>query len=149
MAFITARLQRRFGAVWASVMVAPCFGFIHFPLLFISGGVMDGRPHGLQLVEYIVFLLILFSVPVRLIVTWVFNSTRGSLPVVALMHSSFDTTASTAVLNAFFPRVDGLWLYVGLMVVAAVVIVATRGRLGYRPVAAETVQSLLPRPTPT
>lgn len=146
MAFMTARLQRRFGPVWASMIVAPFFGFIHFPLLFINGGVMDGRPQGAQLLLYAFYLLVLFSVPVRILVTWLFNVTGGSLPVVALLHASFDTTASTAVLNAFYPGVDGLWLYVGLIVVAAVVVVATRGRLGYKQEAAEVRPSGLRQP---
>ena len=132
MAFMTARLQPRLGPVWASVVVAPFFGLIHFPLLLITGGLIDNaRPEGVQVFEYAFYLLVLFSVPVRIVITWVFNSTRGSLPVVALLHASIDTTASGAVLLAFFPAVDGRLLYVGIAVVALIVIVATRGRLGY------------------
>src|SRR6266849_8050595 len=33
LAFVTARLQPRLGPLWASVVVAPLFGFIHFPLV--------------------------------------------------------------------------------------------------------------------
>jgi hypothetical protein len=86
----------------------------------------------------------LFSVPVRIVITWAFNSTRGSLPVVALLHASIDTTASGAVLLAFFPAVDGRLLYVGIAVVALIVIVATRGRLGY-PAHQPIASSELPR----
>ena len=116
----------------ASILVAPCFGFVHFPLFFLSGGLMDnGRPEGGQVLEYALYLLVFFSVPVRLLVTWVFNATNGSLPVVALLHASIDTTASAAVLTAFFPAVDGRLLYVAIAVVVVIVIVLTRGRLGY------------------
>src|SRR5438309_1413142 len=91
MGFMTARLQRRFGALLASVMVAPCFGFIHFPLFFITDGLIsNSRPQGVHVVEYAFYLLLLFSVPVRIVVTWVFNSTGGSLPIVALLHASVD-----------------------------------------------------------
>jgi membrane protease YdiL (CAAX protease family) len=132
LAFVTARLQPRLGPLWASVIVAPLFGFIHFPLFFVTGGLIDNaRPHGLQVIEYAFYLLVLFSVPVRILMTWVFNSTSGSLPVVALLHASIDTTASGAVLLAFFPAVDGRLLYVGIAIVAVVVVAATRGRLGY------------------
>ena len=75
-------------------------------------------------------VVVVFSVPVRILLTWVFNSTGGSLPVVALMHASIDTTASGAVLTAFFPVVDGRLLYVAIAVVALAVILLTRGRLG-------------------
>ena len=149
MAFMTARLQRRWGPVLTSIVVAPCFGFVHVPLFFVTGGLVDnGRPEGGQVLEYALYLLVFFSVPVRLLVTWVYNSTNGSLPVVALLHASIDTTASSAVLTAFFPAVDGRLLYVAIAVVVVVVIVATRGRLGY-----ERERSngglLVPEPRPT
>src|SRR5712691_11249367 len=133
LAFVTARLQPRLGPLWASVVVAPLFGFIHFPLFFVTGGLIDNaRPLGVHVIEYALYLLVFFSVPVRILMTWVYNSTRGSLPVVALLHASIDTTASGAVLLAFFPAVDGRLLYVGIAVVAVVVVAATRGRLGYK-----------------
>src|SRR5207245_7467010 len=132
LAFVTARLQPRLGPVWASVVVAALFGLIPFPLLFVTGGLIDNaRPHGLQVIEYAFYLLVFFAVPVRILMTWVYNSTRGSLPVVALLHASIDTTASGAVLLAFFPAVDGRLLYVGIAIVAVIVVAATRGRLGY------------------
>jgi membrane protease YdiL (CAAX protease family) len=130
--FVTARVQPRLGPLWASVVVAPLFGLIHFPLFFVTGGLIDNaRPHGLQVIEYALYLLVFFSVPVRILMTWVYNSTRGSLPVVALLHASIDTTASGAVLLAFFPAVDGRLLYVGIAILAVVVVATTRGRLGY------------------
>jgi uncharacterized protein len=132
MAFLTARWQRRWGPVVASLLVAPLFGLVHLPLFFITGGLIDnGRPEGAQVFEYAFYLLILFSVPVRILITWVYNSTGGSLPVVALLHASIDATASTAILANFYPGVDGRLLYVAIFIVAAAVIVITRGRLGY------------------
>jgi membrane protease YdiL (CAAX protease family) len=133
MGFMTQRLQRRWGPVAASIAVAPCFGFVHFPLFLITGGLVDNaRPQGVHVLEYAIYLLVLFAVPVRILITWVFNSTKGSLPVVALLHASIDTTASGAVLATFYPGIDGRLLYVAIAVVAALAIVLTRGRLGYR-----------------
>lgn len=135
MAFVTTRLQRRWGPIRASVAVAPLFGFVHFPLFFLANGLTDGPPpRGVHVLEYAFYLLVLFAVPVRIVITWVFNSSGGSLPVVALLHASIDTTASGAVLTTFYPGIDGRLLYVGLAVVALAVIIVTRGRLGYRPV---------------
>jgi uncharacterized protein len=148
MGFMTSRLQKRWGPVMASIVVAPCFGFVHFPLFLITGGLIDNaRPQGGHIVEYAMYLLILFSVPVRIVITWVFNSTKGSLPVVALMHASIDTTASGAVLTTFYPGVDGRWLYIAIAVVAVVVIAFTRGRLGYRNNADAADHSLVAEPT--
>jgi len=135
MAFLTARWQKRFGPVFASLMVAPLFGLGHFPLLFISGGLTDsGRLAASDVPAYVFYLLVLFSVPVRLLVTWIFNSTGGSLPLVALAHASLDTTGSAAILTGFYPDVDGRLMYFGLAIVAIAVLVITRGRLGYHEV---------------
>src|SRR5207245_9800610 len=115
MAFLTARWQKRFGPVFASLMVAPLFGLGHFPLLFISGGITDsGRLSSSEFPEYVFYLLVLFAVPVRLVLTWVFNSTGGTLPVVALLHASFDTTAPAAVRTGFYLGVYGVILFFGL-----------------------------------
>jgi uncharacterized protein len=149
MGFMTERLQRRWGPVIASVVVAPCFGFVHFPLFLITGGLMDNaRPHGIQVLEYAIYLLVAFSVPVRIVITWAYNSTKGSLPVVALMHASIDTTASAAILTAFYPGIDGRLLYVAIAVVAVVVIAVTRGRLGYRAQLDAAALSSMAQPEP-
>ena len=149
MAFLTARWQKRFGPVLASLMVAPLFGLGHFPLLFIAGGLTDsGRLTASEVPEYIFYLLVLFAVPVRLIVTWVYNSTGGSLPIVALLHSSFDVVASSAILIGFYPGIDGRLMYFGLAIVAIGVLVMTRGRLGYREPSAVTIPAAIPAPAP-
>jgi len=147
--FLTARWQKRIGPVFASLAIAPLFGLGHLPLLFISGGLTDsGRLTPAEVPQYLFYLLILFSVPVRLILTWVFNATGGALPLVALLHASFDTTASAAVLTGFYPDVDGRLLYFGLAIVAIAVLIITRGRLGYREAPGAPAPALAPLPVP-
>jgi hypothetical protein len=129
-------------------MVAPLFGLGHFPLLFLAGGLTDsGRLTSSEVPEYIFYLLVLFAVPVRLILTWVFNSTGGSLPLVALLHASFDVVGSSAILTGFYPGVDGRLMYFGLAIVAIGVLVITRGRLGYRGTSVPAPMRI-PIPTP-
>jgi membrane protease YdiL (CAAX protease family) len=131
-AYVTARLQRRFGPLRASLIVAPLFGLYHVPLFFIIGGLGDDPNHLpiAQLPLYLGFLMIVFSGPMRILLTWVYNSTGGSLPVVSLFHASINATGGAAILAMYFAGVDGLLLYAALAVLALVVIVATRGRLG-------------------
>ena len=135
-AFMTSRLQKRIGPVWASLLVAPAFGFVHIPLFFVVGGLTTtGRLPLSQFPLYVFLLLIAFSAQVRILITWLFNSTGGSVPVAALFHGAIDVTASTAVLGTFFPSLgDGPILYIALALVAIVLIAVTRGKLGYRPV---------------
>jgi len=132
--FVTSRLQRRYGPLRASIIVAPLFGLYHLPLFFLIGGLSDS-PNHLPLNDfpmYAAFLLIVFSGPMRILLTWVYNSTNRSLPVTSLMHASINASGGAAILATFFAGLNGLWLYAALAVVAAVVILATRGRLGHR-----------------
>jgi len=130
--FVTARLQARYGPLRASLIVAPLFGLYHIPLFFIIGGLSDS-PNHLAIADfpmYAAFLLIVFSGPMRILLTWLYNSTGGSLPIVALFHASINATGGAAILATFFAGVDGLLLYAALAILALVVIVATRGQLG-------------------
>jgi CAAX protease family protein len=131
-AFVTSRLQARHGPLRASLIVAPLFGLYHLPLFFIIGGLSDSPDHlpfG-QFPLYAAFLLIVFSGPMRILLTWAYNTTGRSLPVVSLFHASMNATAGAAILATYFAGVDGILLYAALAVLAAVVIAATRGRLG-------------------
>jgi uncharacterized protein len=147
--FVTARLQARYGPLRASLIVAPLFGLYHFPLFFIVGGLSDSPNHLpiAQFPMYAAFLLIVFSGPMRILLTWLYNSTDRSLPVVALFHGSMNATGGAAILATFFAGVDGLLLYAALAVFAVVVIVATRGRLGLpRTDGVEARPASLPQP---
>ena len=83
----------------------------------------------------------------RILLTWIYNSTGHSIPVVALFHASINATGGAAILAMYFAGVDGVLLYAALAVFALVVIVATRGRLGLpRTDGVETRPSSLPEP---
>jgi uncharacterized protein len=130
--FVTARLQERHGPLKASLIVAPLFGLYHLPLFFIIGGLSDSpdRLPIAQLPLYATFLFIVFSGPMRILLTWIYNATGHSIPVVALFHASINATGGVAILAMYFAGIDGLFLYAALAVFAVAVIVATRGRLG-------------------
>jgi membrane protease YdiL (CAAX protease family) len=130
--YVTNRLQARFGPLKASLMVAPLFGLYHLPLFFLIAG-LDNGPNHLPIAQfplYLAFLLIVFSGPMRILLTWVYNSTGQSLPVTSLFHASINATGGVAILATYFAGVDGLLLYAALAGMALAVIAATRGRLG-------------------
>ncbi len=84
-----------------------------------------------------ILLFVAFAVVVSIVITWIFNNTRESLPLAVLFHAGINTFASvmfvsvfTTVSAAWFPLLGGL---IGFSVVALVLVVATGGRLGYRP----------------
>jgi hypothetical protein len=65
----------------------------------------------------------------------VFNHTRESLPVALLLHASNNTVASL-VLPELFADTRESWMLtagvIGYGTVAVVLLIVTRGRLGYR-----------------
>ena len=107
------------------------WGVWHLPLYLTEWG---GRPDvpWYRPVEFVVF-----CVAFNVVMTWVFNRTGQSLPMAMLLHVSINNFASTAWADDV-PR-DGhatrsssrsCW---GRAVAAVVVVVGTRGRLGYEP----------------
>jgi CAAX protease family protein len=67
--------------------------------------------------------------------TWVFNHARGSILLVTLMHASTNAAGGTFP-GAFFPALFPQPLIptsfeIGIILLAALVAVTTRGRLGY------------------
>jgi uncharacterized protein len=133
--FMFTRLQPRYGALPASLLVAVCFGGIHLPLLFVSGAVTTSKLTGGLLVLGIVELLVLGSVPVRVLAAWVYNNTRGSLLIIGLFHGALDTTTGAVLLPLLVPgggtyaEVFGAFAVVGLLL-----LLLTRGKLGYKPI---------------
>jgi membrane protease YdiL (CAAX protease family) len=133
--FMFTRLQPKMGALVASVLVAVCFGGIHLPLMFVSGAVTTGRVAPGLLFLAISELLVLGSVPVRVLAAWVYNNTRGSLLIIGLFHAALGATTGAVLLPQLVPgggtyaEVFGAFAAVGLLLV-----LITRGRLGYKPI---------------
>jgi membrane protease YdiL (CAAX protease family) len=127
--FALPRMQRRFGPVLGTTVLGVLWGCWHLPLFLTEWG---GWPHVAwwQPVEFVAA-----CVPLSFVITWVFNRTGQSLPVVLLLHASINTTYSS-VWSQVFPTLDlnhdtmHAQLLAGA-VVGLVVLAATRGRLGY------------------
>lgn len=126
--FALPRLQARFGAIRGTVLLGTLWGCWHLPLFFSQWG---GWPHVSPLapVEFVAA-----CIPLSLVMTWVFNRTGQSLPIVMMLHAGINTTYSS-VWSQIFPTLDLNRdpLHVQLIattVVAVVLIIVTRGRLG-------------------
>jgi membrane protease YdiL (CAAX protease family) len=112
------RLQAGRSALNASLILAPIWALWHLPLW------LTGEP-GRTPTLYAGFVVSAFALSV--ILTWVYNSTGGSLLLVVLLHATAnlpitllrDTLGSRATLPVL--------LYFGLTVVAAIVVVIVAG----------------------
>lgn len=140
MGVIQARLQTYRGPLLAAVVAGPLFGLLHMPLLL-------GLPVGDFLIS--LTLTMLFAIPFRMLLGWIYNGTGGSILLVATMHATFDATNNTNLLVAAAPGQALLRPGQGavLATVVALTIVAlivTRGRLGYRREASAPPASAVP-----
>lgn len=123
-------LQRRHGALRATLVVGPLWGMWHLPLFLSDWGGYPDVPWW-QPVEFIA-TTIAFSV----VMTWVFNRTGQSLPLAMLLHVGVNNYFSIAW-SDMFPRLSsGYTTHVFLLssaVAATVLLISTRGRLGHEP----------------
>ena len=126
--FALPRLQQHLGPVLGTVVLGALWGCWHLPLFLTDWG---GWPHVSPLapVEFVAG-----CIPLSLVMTWVFNRTGQSLPLVMMLHAGINTTYSS-VWGEIFPTLDVVRdpLHVQLVattVVALVLLVVTRGRLG-------------------
>ncbi|MBV9454042.1 MAG: CPBP family intramembrane metalloprotease [Rubrobacter sp.] len=122
--FALPRLQRLYGPLIGSLILGPLHVFWHLPLYWLPEW---GTPRDtfLDLVWYF-----LAGFAATFIYTWLFNNTRGSVLLAILMHGSFD---AFFVERLFLAPIAAslLGLTIGLGVLALLLIILTRGRLGY------------------
>ena len=129
--FALHRLQPRFGPVAASVVTTWLQAIVHL-LIFVAGGVTDGRVPSEEIPFYLGALFIL-PIAVRLVMTWIYNASGQSVPIVGLYHAGLGVATGSGFIPVIAPSVDPIWVYAGFGVVAVVVLVITRGRLGFAP----------------
>ena len=129
--FALDRLQPRVGPVRASVFTTWMQAALHLPLVFIAGGVTEGRVAPADVPFYLVALFVL-PIAVRMVLTWVYNSSGRSVPIAGLYHAGLGVATGAAFIPVIAPDVNPALVYAGFAVLAAIVLGATRGRLGYR-----------------
>ncbi|MGI5273692.1 CPBP family glutamic-type intramembrane protease [Nonomuraea sp. CA-218870] len=130
--FALPRMQRKWGPLGGTLVLGPLWALWHLPLFMSEWGQWPDVTW-LRIAEFVAFCCT-FSV----VVTWVFNRTRQSLPLIMLLHVSVNNFMSV-LYGDMFPSIASVEQasHVTLLAgttAALVVLVATRGRLGYRPV---------------
>jgi hypothetical protein len=128
--FAVERLQPRIGPIRTSIATTWMQAILHLPLVFVAGGVAEGRVAPGDVPFYLVALFVL-PIPVRIVLSWLYNASGRSVPVAGLYHAGLGVATGGAFLPLIAPDVNPGLVYAGFAVVAAIVLVATRGRLGY------------------
>jgi uncharacterized protein len=137
--FALPRLQERYGPLSGTLILGSLWAFWHLPVwLFVPGGNAGGEPSGLLPISISFVGWVSFILAVSIIMTWIFNHTRGSVLLMMLFHAAIN--ASYVIIpRAFFPLLFPLeskyaipvFTEIILVLVAVLIIMATRSRLGY------------------
>lgn len=143
--FALPRLEQHSGPLVGTLLLGVLWGLWHLPLFLLVPG-YNGAGTGFVaiLIPFVAFVISVIGMTV--IFTWVFNNTRGSLLLAILLHASIN--AAAGMLPLLFPSLVGTLLFalsrlLVWVVVAVLIIAATRGRLSYQRYLRETA---LPAP---
>ncbi|WP_345386686.1 CPBP family intramembrane glutamic endopeptidase [Nonomuraea salmonea] len=129
--FALARMQRRYGPLRATAILGPLWGVWHLPLYLTEWG---GYP---DVTWQRIGIFVVFASAFSFVITWVFNRTGQSLPLVIVLHVSVNNFMSI-IYSDMFPSIAdpdsaGMVTLLAGLGAALVVLIATRGKLGYRP----------------
>jgi uncharacterized protein len=124
--FALPRLQRLYGPLGGSLVLGPLWSFWHLPYFWMPEW---GTPKesGLDIVWFVLALT-----AATIIYTWVFNKTKGSLVVVILLHASNDAFFIERLFPVPIVTDSLLPAAIGFGMAALLLVVLTRGRLGYQ-----------------
>src|SRR4051812_3474548 len=129
--FALPDLQRRHGALLASLIIAPMWALMHLPAFFVPEmGVGVGGPLSFEGVALSMGVLLVYAIPVRIIATWLFNSAGQSVVIVAVFHAAMN--AVQGELQKLIPAYNTFYMLAAFAVVCFVLIAVTRGNLGYK-----------------
>jgi len=131
--FALPRLQAQFGPVAGSLVLGFLHGVWHLPVMFT-----------LLLGPFSLSGLAAFVVTAMggtILYTWIVNNARGSVLIAMLIHAA--SNSASGVVSQFIPADvikpawlqavgDGWLIAIAFSLAAAVVVIATRGQLGYR-----------------
>jgi len=128
--FALVRHQRQHGPLLGTLILSVLWAGWHAPLFLTEWGAGIGGA-----TPRTILLFLVLCVTLSVVITWVFNRTRESLPLAIVIHASNNTFASLLLLAAFTtldPARDVLTgAVIGYGALALVIVAATRGRLGY------------------
>jgi uncharacterized protein len=125
--FALPRLQPLHGPLLGTLILGLLWALWHLPEFLVPAWAESSGGSGfLDIVKFV-----LIAISFAIVTTWVFNNTKGSVFMAILVHASIDTfSIPMGVLFSPSDVANSLLLSFGVLVM--VLVVLTRGRLGYR-----------------
>jgi membrane protease YdiL (CAAX protease family) len=132
--FALPHMQSRHGALRATLVLGVLWTFWHLED-FLTASQGGGPGTGLTAFTYHLPIFFVMVMELAIIMTWVFNHTRGSIFIAILLHASYDAFGSTVqpLFSAPLVSKTNLLFLIGFAVPALLILILTRGRLGYQP----------------
>jgi len=127
--FALPRLQTMHGPLVGSLILGLIWALWHLPIFWVPAWNLP--PTILNIVMFVIA-----AIAFTIVMTWVFNNTKGSLLIATLIHASFDMFM--AALNGLFPAPivndygSNMPVLIGFGALALVLVALTRGRLDYQ-----------------
>jgi uncharacterized protein len=112
------RLQAGRSALSASLILGVIWAFYHLPLFFTGQAFRSPS---------ILVPFVISTISLSVLLTWVYNSTGGSLLLVVLLHATANLPLTLFLEPLGSRAMLPFLLYVGLLVVAAIVVVIVAG----------------------
>ena len=122
--FALPRLQPLHGPLVGTLILGLLWGLWHLPEFLVPTWAASSGGSGFLAIGRFIVIAITFAI----VTTWVFNNTKGSVFMAILVHASIDTFPIGALAS---PWAAGNSVLLSFGVLTLVLIVLTRGRLGY------------------
>lgn len=118
--FALPRLQKKFSALTSSLIIGILWGFWHLPLFFIEGEFHQTIP---------IWLFLIQDVALSIIMTWLYNNTKGSLLISHLFHAASNVTIGLLPILPLDTNGDlgALYITIAILIVFTVLIIVTNG----------------------
>lgn len=131
--FALPRLQSRYGALKASLLLGVLWTFWHLPD-FLTSAQHGGPQAGLRPFYANLPIFLVMVTAIAILFTWIYNHTHGSLFMAILAHASINTLSVVIPLFPIPVVTDSeLPMAIGWGALALLLLALSRGKLGYSP----------------
>lgn len=115
--FALPRLQTKYNALTASLILGVIWSVFHLPLFFTLTGSSQS--------DWSFFNFLISTIAMTVLYTWMYNNTRGSVLLAYLFHAAANTWAQVFSIDHANQSLN--WIVTGLLVIAAAIVVAATG----------------------
>ena len=123
--FALPRLQARYNALVSSLIIGLLWGIWHIPLFFIEGTAQSKWQLQAGLIAAIL-VYVVFCMAWSIQYTWVFNNTKGSVLLAAVMHGAGNAWIG-GYIDVYRGHYGGILAFTAMSLIVSIIIVMMAG----------------------